>query len=117
MVLYTIPSNQRRLRDLHTARNLGLYYRSLDVRAVIFKMAVRVVTSTSKWLDCNELWDLFCIPMRDCPSVSVIARTAHISPVNKPMVRRRILIADDRLDSRLPKQSPVLLLVDNAMRF
>lgn len=34
--------------------------------------------------------------------------------MNKPMARRRILIADDRLDSRLPKQSPVLLLVDNA---
>lgn len=30
------------------------------------------------------------------------------------MVRRRILIADDRLDSRPAKQSPVLLLVDNA---
>ncbi|XP_061170959.1 uncharacterized protein LOC133180449 [Saccostrea echinata] len=55
--------------------------------------------------------------MRDCPSLSVSARIGHISPVNKPLIRRRILLAADRLESRLPEQSPVLLLIDNACDF
>lgn len=111
---------QRRLRVLHKARNLGLYYRLLDVRAVIFKMAVRVVTSTSKWLGCDEYWGFFvlnrtCVVFQwETVQVSAFNHWFAHSPVNKPMARRRILIADDRLDSRLPKQSPVLLLVDNA---
>lgn len=105
---------------LHKARNLGLYYRLLDVRAVIFKMAVRVVTSTSKWLGCDEYWGFFvlnrtCVVFQwETVQVSAFNHWFAHSPVNKPMARRRILIADDRLDSRLPKQSPVLLLVDNA---
>lgn len=87
-------------------------------------MAAQAKPSTSSWLEADEVW-LFCIekekftiPLRDIPSLTINVRIGHVSPVNKPMIRRRILLADhDRFDAELPNISPLLLLVDNSCDF
>ncbi len=83
-------------------------------------MAVDVSTSRSEWLNTSHIWlfcvekDVFSVKMRDCASITVNVRVAHVSPVDKPAIRRRILLADD--DNLLTlncHRLPVLLLVNN----
>lgn len=101
---------------MHTARNLRLYYQSPEVIASLI-----MKTSTSEWLGSDEFW-LFCvekdsylIPLRECPSLAVNVRIVHVSPVNKPMVRRRILMANNNLEATL--RTPLLMLINNACDF
>jgi hypothetical protein len=54
--------------------------------------------------------------MRDCPSINVLVRVAHITPVNK-VVRRLVLMAREQLDSSLASTFPALLLINNACNF
>jgi hypothetical protein len=85
-------------------------------------MAVQVTTSSSSWLDSSDVWlfclekDVFRVRMRDCPSINVLVRVAHITPVNK-VVRRRVLMACEQLDSSLASTFPALLLINNACNF
>ncbi|CAG2234682.1 unnamed protein product [Mytilus edulis] len=90
----------------------------------INKMEVEVVTSKSVCLNSSNIW-LFCIEkdkysvsMRDCPSVQVNARVAHISPADKPLIRRRVLMADSScLTSLYNQPPPQLLLITNSCDF
>lgn len=66
--------------------------------------------------------DVFSISMRDRPSIIVSVQIAHItcSPVKKKVydaVWRCILMSYNWINSKLPKLSPVLLLVDDACDF
>ncbi|XP_071181614.1 uncharacterized protein [Mytilus edulis] len=87
-------------------------------------MEVEVVTSKSVCLNSSNIW-LFCIEkdkysvsMRDCPSVQVNARVAHISPADKPLIRRRVLMADSScLTSLYNQPPPQLLLITNSCDF
>lgn len=87
----------------------------------IDKMAVEVKTSMSEWLGSDKLWlfyvekDSYSITLRECPSLAVNARIVHVSPVNKPMVRHRILMANSNLEATF--RSPMLLLINNACDF
>ena len=85
-------------------------------------MAVQVTTSSSSWLDSSDVWlfclekDVFRVRMRDCPSINVLVRVVHITPVNK-VVRRLVLMACEQLDSSLASTFPALLQINNACNF
>lgn len=87
-------------------------------------MAVKVSTTSSVWLDSSDLWlfclekDTFSIKLRDCPSVSINTKVVHASPVNKPLIRRRILLVDDGFQDMLNGHlAPTLLIVKSACDF
>lgn len=86
------------------------------------KMNVEVKTSRSDWLNCSNIW-LFCVEnakysvsLKDCPAIAVNVRVAHVSPADKPLVRRRLLVAENSMTS-ISQTSPQLLIVTNSCNF
>jgi hypothetical protein len=65
------------------------------------KMDVEVKTSRSDWLNCSNIWLLcventkYSVSLKDCPAIVVNVRVAHVSPADKPLVRRRLLVAEN----------------------
>jgi hypothetical protein len=61
------------------------------------KREKQVKLECTGWLDSSDIWlfclekDVFRVRMRDCPSINVLVRVAHITPVNK-VGRRLVLI-------------------------